>query len=134
MQPPRIEEVTLRMPRHHLSVQEVRRLAVSYVNHCMSIHPKYEAKKSFSVVVFSDLDDGLHVGTRIVEALPNYVVFDIHAMYESNLNDLDANAPLAPRAILENADIIVEMGTVHPQLAELNLNPNRQHIKVIYME
>lgn len=134
MQPTRIEEVTLRMPRHHLSVQEVRRIAMSYIESRMSLHPKYEIKNSFTIAVFSDTDNGLEVGAAIVASLPIYVQFGVHALYEENLDNLDVVNVVSPREVLLAADIIVELGCDLVSNRIIELNNQRLHIKVAYEE
>lgn len=135
MQPMRIEEVRLTMPRHHLSVNEVRRVAASYVEGCIRVHPKYEPQRHFVIAVFSDDNDGLGIGNSIAMNLPNFIEFEVHALYASNFKNLDAKVGVkSPREVLESADIIIELGTHNPELDAVNLKKNRLSIKVIYNE
>lgn len=135
MQPMRVEEVRLTMPRHHLSVNEVRRIASSYIEGCIRVHPKYEPQRHFVIAVFSDDNDGIGIGNSIAMNLPNFIEFEVHALYANNFNDLDVKEGLkSAREVLESADIIIELGTYNPELASVPLKKNRLSIKVIYSE
>lgn len=135
MQPMRIEEVRLTMPRHHLSLNEVRRIVTSYIEGCIRIHPKYEPQDNFVIAIFAEDDNGVEVGNSIAMMLPNFITFEVHALYASNFKDLDAkNDGKSPREVLESADIIIELGTHNPELAAINLKQNRLSVKVIYNE
>ncbi len=136
MNPMYIEETTIRMPRHHLSLQDVARIAAQFVERRSSIHPKYEPKSSFVIVVFSEDTDGLAIGEMVAHRVPTYLTFDINAMYQKNFAELDdaKGRMLTPRQLLQNADVILEVGVDYPEIKELELNPTRLHLKVVYDE
>lgn len=70
------EHVVLTMPRSHGSFDEIRRIAVSYLQKRMMLHPKYDTKNNFVVAIMvPDLEDSVDVDDilmRIGISMPSF--------------------------------------------------------------